>query len=121
MYPIFFFLRNLQDKSLTYTYCRFELSQYINNIFIVDFDEFPYCPSTKLSIEEQSKAIYSLINSYALKGTESLLWHRSALPFMDAKKKEALYCIDTSYYFNSSINQAHDTVGGFFACYEGLV
>lgn len=39
-----------QDKALTYTYCRFELSSLLDDILIVDFDEFAYCPSVRSNV-----------------------------------------------------------------------
>ena len=58
------------DKTLTYSHCRFEAKALygIDNILVVDSDEFVYCPNQPATIEGQKKHIHYTIQNQINKG-----------------------------------------------------
>ena len=55
------------DKTLTNTHCRFELKtspQQTQNVLVVDFDEFMYCPEAEPTFSAQRKHVHSMIRHH---------------------------------------------------------
>lgn len=102
-----------QDKALTYTYCRFELSQLATSILIIDYDEMVYCPNALKTVKYQRKALLNAIKKSVNKRAETMTWHRSGLhqvlPLTNCSAPLQIY--DRSYVTYSSIpNQTVDLV-----------
>lgn len=60
-------LREIQDwdKTLTNTHCRFEVkaTQKIQNVLVVDFDEFLYCDEAKPTFTDQKRNIHIMLKN----------------------------------------------------------
>jgi len=68
-----------QDKSLSLTFCRFELQDLVKSVLIMDFDEYIFCPRAGLSAQEQGAALTLAVKKSILSGAETMVWRRSAL------------------------------------------
>lgn len=64
------------DKALTLTQCRFESKALygLDNVLVVDFDEFLYCPRAGPSADRQAKFITSYMQEKQMLGIEQILF-----------------------------------------------
>ena len=92
-----------QNKALTFTYCRFEMDHFIDNILIVDFDEFAFCPGAGREFTAQAREVRNIVDSSRRDEQHSLLWQRAALPY------------------NAAQNCTLDRPGMYFACYDQVL
>ncbi len=92
-----------QNKALTFTYCRFEMSHFIDDILIVDFDEFLFCPEFKREFATQANEIRNIVKISKRNKQHSLLFQRAALPY------------------SASRNCTLDRPGMYFGCYDQVL
>ena len=78
-----------QDKSLSLTFCRFELHQLMRSILIVDFDEYIFCPGAALTWTDQGQALQRAVKNSIKHGAETMIWPRSALYNVSDRALEA--------------------------------
>ena len=67
-------------------------------------------------MEDQSRAIYNLVNKLNSKGAESIIWQRSALPIVENDQNK-FSCSNNDDSLNFTFGL--DKFGGGFSCFEG--
>ena len=90
------------DKTNTLTYCRYEAKNvyHIDQIFVVDFDEFLYCPKGGKSISGQKSFIHNMIYKHRKEGYEQIeVEQRIILP----KSNDPKTCLFTAVQNQNSI------------------
>jgi hypothetical protein len=62
------------DKVLTLTHCRFEAKALygLENVFVIDYDEFLFCPVGGPTIENQAEYIHKFLSKHKREGVEQL-------------------------------------------------
>lgn len=101
-----------QDKSLTYTYCRFELNQLLKTVFIVDFDEFPFCPGANLSIASQAETVRRMISNTRGNGFDSVTMQRSAMGYLTHDLPRVCSKLNVA-----TLDEINSLKGGIFSCF----
>jgi len=98
---------------LTYTYCRFELTQLLQTVFIVDFDEFLFCPKVNLSISAQASEVRQMVENTQLKGYESVTMQRSAIGYLSSD-----FSSICSKLANAKFKEVSMLPGGILSCFQ---